>query len=135
MSAEQLPRDEPASHGAAAQQTAETPALVPLGGHFEGQIAVVGETRVDGSVRGALRGPGMLVLGPGARVEGTVDCASLDNSGEINGTVTVYGRARLGPGARLEGRLEAPILEVDNGALWNGTARVGDAEARPGKRV
>jgi cytoskeletal protein CcmA (bactofilin family) len=121
-----LHSEEPnASHGAAIQQTSETPALVPLDGRFEGQIAVVGETRIDGQVRGSLRGPGMLVLGPSARVEGPIECEVLESSGEIVGPVLARGRARLGPGTRFEGDLEAPVLEVDDDAVWNGVARVG----------
>jgi cytoskeletal protein CcmA (bactofilin family) len=114
-----------ASHGAAIQQTGETPALVPRDGHFEGQIAVVGRTRIDGEVLGSLRGPGTLVLGPSAHVEGPIECEVVDSSGAIFGCVTATRRVRLGPGARLEGDLEAPVLEVDDDAVWNGVARVG----------
>ena len=37
--------------------TGGSDALVPAGGVFEGQVAVVAETRVEGVVRGSLRGP------------------------------------------------------------------------------
>lgn len=126
MSAAPHSREPNASHGAAIQQTGETPALVPRGGCFEGQIAVVGETRIDGRVLGSLRGPGMLVLGPSAHVEGPIECEVVESSGHIVGPVTARSRARLGPGTRFEGDLEAPVLEVDDDAIWNGVARVGD---------
>ena len=122
--------DQNASHGAAIQQTGETPALVPRDGRFEGQIAVVGQTRIDGQVVGSLRGPGTLVLGSSARVEGPIECEVVDSSGEIIGSVRAQRRARLGPGTRFEGDLEAPVLEVDDDAVWNGVARVG----HPGRR-
>lgn len=126
MSADPHASEANTSHGAAIQQTGETPALVPRDGRFEGQIAVVGETRIDGQVLGSLRGPGMLVLGPSARVEGSIECEVVDSRGEIIGPVTARIRARLGPGTRFEGNLEAPVLEVDDDAVWNGAARVGD---------
>lgn len=100
------------------------PALVPEGGVFEGQIALLGETRIDGSVSGSLRGSGELVLGARARVEGLVDCDTLDSRGTIVGPVIVRNRARLLAGARVEGDLETPVLAVEEGALWNGRVRV-----------
>ncbi|MCP4904059.1 MAG: polymer-forming cytoskeletal protein [bacterium] len=100
-------------------------ALVPRGGLWEGQVAVVGSTLIDGAVNGSLRGPGELHLGPEGRIEGVIDCEIVDSQGEIIGPMTARGRARLGPGARFEGDLEAPVLEVDDDAVWNGDARIG----------
>ncbi len=130
MSAEPGSGEPNTSHGAAIQQTSETPALVPRDGRFEGQIAVVGETRIDGEVHGSLRGPGMLVLGASARIEGPIECEVVESSGEIIGPVTARSRVHLGPGTRFEGNLDAPLLEVDDDAVWNGVARVGDPGAR-----
>lgn len=104
---------------------ADAPPLVPEAGLFEGQIAVVGETRIAGTVIGSLRGPGLLRLDETASVEGPVECARLDCSGRIVGRVEAHRLARLGPGAQLEGDLEAPALEVDEAAHWRGRVRIG----------
>jgi len=99
--------------------------LVPRDGLWEGQVAVVGRTLIEGAVNGSLRGPGELVLSRGARVEGVIDCEVVDSQGEIIGPVVARTRAHLGPGTRLTGDLEAPVLEVDDDAEWNGAARIG----------
>lgn len=99
--------------------------LVPAGGSFEGQVALIGPTRIDGHVRGSLRGTGDLVVGAGARIEGRVDCDSISSEGEILGPVSVRTKARFGPGARLDGDLQAPSVFLDEDALWNGRATVG----------
>ncbi|GEM_PF-3369899 len=99
--------------------------LVPRGGLWEGQVAVVGRTVIEGTVHGSLRGPGELVLGRAARVEGAIECEVVDNQGEIIGPVVARTRVRLGPGTRLHGDLEVPLLEVDDDAEWNGAARIG----------
>lgn len=104
--------------------------LVPPGGAFEGQVAVVGTTRIEGSVRGSLRGPGHLRVGPEARVEGRVECESLESRGEIVGPVSVRTRARLGGRGRLDGDLHAPTVLLEDEAVWNGRAVVG-CEAEP----
>ncbi len=100
-------------------------ALVPRGGSFDGQVAIVGPTRIEGHVRGSLRGVGPLRVGSEARVEGRVECDALDSDGEIVGPVSVRTRARFGPGARLDGDLEVPIVAFDESAVWNGRALVG----------
>lgn len=100
-------------------------ALVPRGGSFEGQVAIVGPTRIEGSVRGSLRGPGELFVGSEARVEGRVECEGITSEGEILGPVAVRTKARFGPGARLDGDLQAPVVVFDEDAVWNGRAEIG----------
>jgi cytoskeletal protein CcmA (bactofilin family) len=100
-------------------------ALVPRGGCFEGRVALVGETIIDGTVVGSLRGTGELILGPEARVEGAVECDRITSRGHIDGPVVARRHAHLSGGARLDGDLEAPAIEIEGEVLWNGTARVG----------
>jgi len=110
---------------AATTHHADGPPLVPEEGLFEGQVAVVGETRIAGAVIGPLRGPGTLRLEPTAVVEGPIDCGALESTGRIVGCIRAHRRAHLGPGTHFEGDLEAPVLEVDDDAIWNGKARIG----------
>lgn len=105
-------------------------ALVPQGGAFDGQVAIVGPTRIEGRVRGSVRGRGDLRVGADARIEGRVECDALESDGEIQGPVAVRTRARFGPGARLDGDLEAPIVAFDEDAIWNGRAVVGGSTAK-----
>ena len=100
-------------------------ALVPSEGFFEGQVAILGATRLEGTVRGSLRGPGELIVGRRARVEGVIECGVVSSWGEIVGPVVVGERARFADGARFEGDLEAPIVEIEGDVIWNGNARVG----------
>jgi cytoskeletal protein CcmA (bactofilin family) len=99
--------------------------LIPADGVFEGQVSVQGETRVDGTIRGTLRGTGRLELGPESRVEGDIECEDVRSEGAIVGPVVAHRRAELGPGASLEGDIDAPAVEVADSAVWNGHARVG----------
>lgn len=101
------------------------PALVPAAGLFEGQVLVQGPTRIEGAVRGALRGPGTLAVGPGGRVEGAVQCADVHSQGLISGSIEAAGGVWLAPGSRSEGPLRAATLALDESAILNGEARVG----------
>lgn len=100
-------------------------ALVPEGGVFEGQVAVAGPTRIDGTVRGTLRGSGALLIGPNGQVEGKIDCAEVMSEGAVTGPIIAEHRACLGSGAHFEGDLTAPVLEVHDEAVWIGRARIG----------
>lgn len=102
--------------------------LVPREGFFEGLVAVLGETHVEGTVRGSLRGPGELVIGPEARVEGVVECGVVSSRGTIVGPVIARSRAHFGDGAHFDGDLDAPAVAVDGDVVWNGVARVGEAD-------
>ncbi len=106
-------------------------ALVPEGGVFEGQVALVGETRIDGWIRGRVRGEGRLLLGPTGRIDGVVECDEVDSEGVVQGPIHALHRLRLGPAARVEGAVEAPSIEVCPTAVWNGTARVGMQPIHP----
>jgi len=99
--------------------------LVPREGYFEGLVAIVGQTRIEGTVRGSLRGTGTLVLGPEARVEGAVECDVVSSRGVMIGPVVARIRAHFADGAHFEGDLDAPAVEVDGDVVWNGVARVG----------
>lgn len=99
--------------------------LVPREGFFEGQVAIFGRTRVEGTVRGSIRGSGELILGPAARVEGLVECDVVSSRGAIVGPVIARIRAHFGDGAHFEGDLDAPVVEVQGDVVWNGVARVG----------
>ena len=99
--------------------------LVPADGVFEGQIAILGETRIDGTVRGTLRGNGRLALGPAGRIEGIIECEEVRSQGAIVGPVVAHCSVHLGPGAVMDGDLDTPRVEVSDSAIWNGVARVG----------
>lgn len=115
-----------AAIGAGWTVSGERCALVPSGGEFEGQVAVLGETYIEGSVWGSLRGPGDLVLAPEARIEGLIECEAIASQGEVIGPIVVRSRARFSGAARLDGDLEAPVIQVEDDVVWNGRARIGE---------
>lgn len=99
--------------------------LVPAGGSFEGQIALLGTTHIEGTVQGSIRGPGALVVQPEATVEGLIDCDALDCRGRVRGPVTARTHVRLAAGSEIEGDLDTPALSMHPESVWNGAARIG----------
>lgn len=107
------------------------PPLIPAAGFFEGEVVVQGTTRIEGAVRGALRGRGRLAVGPGARIDGEVECDEVESHGLILGSLEAVGGVWLGPGSRCQGSIRAHTLVLEDTAIWDGEARVGPP--KPGR--
>ncbi len=121
-----------ASAGMPRMVAPETMALVPAGGRFEGEVALLGDSRIDGQVHGSVRGGGTLRIGPDALIEGALECDEVEIEGQIRGPIVARSRLALGPGAQVDGDVETPSLELCEGAVWNGRARVGGIASEPG---
>jgi len=102
-------------------------ALVPRGARFSGLVAFRDSDPVvvEGRLRGAVVGAGMLEVGESGHVEGQIEVALLRVAGEIQGRVRVRERAELLPTARVTGELRTPKLLLAEGCLLQGRCRTG----------
>ena len=75
--------------------------LVPAGGVFEGQIAIMGQTCIEGTVRGSLCGTGELELG---KVKASRHRNLKTNDPRIIGSIQAYARGLWGRVAAEDGR-------------------------------
>ena len=103
-------------------------ALVPENTYFTGPVFFDDAAEILGVVEGPVRGPGSLVVGPGARVKGPVEVADLILAGEVEGEVVAGERASLLEGATLRGTLRSPRVRIDEGAHLDGPCRIGPVE-------
>lgn len=101
--------------------------LLGPGTRFEGLLTFRGGVRVDGVLRGEVRGSGRLVLGPSAEVDARVEVDEIVLSGRLHGEVRARQRAELLEGAELVGRLVAPRLTMADGARLQGPCTTGPA--------
>jgi len=102
-------------------------ALIPSGARFEGLVAFrhADPVRVDGELRGAVVGAGLLEIGESARVEGRIEVAQLRVAGAVEGRVRARERAELLPTARVNGELRTPRLTLAEGCLLQGRCQTG----------
>jgi cytoskeletal protein CcmA (bactofilin family) len=100
--------------------------VVGEGARFEGKVAVRGDARVDGEVRGEIRTDGTLVIGASGRVQAEVEAGDALIEGELAGTLRAKGRIEVAAGARVEGSLDAPRLVVREGAVICARVRMGE---------
>lgn len=101
-------------------------AFLGSGTEFSGDLQFSGTVRIDGRFTGSIRSEGVLVLGRSAVIEGEIIVGRLSSNGTIRGNVTVLEKAWLQANSRLEGSLKTARLEVENGALVEGSVSMSD---------
>ena len=90
----------------------------------KGEFTSLTDVRVDGNVNGKIYSAGRIVVGEGAVIEGTILCSDLDLWGKVKGDVYVKNLLSIKNGAAVDGNLRIRRLEVEIGAVINGTCKM-----------
>ena len=117
------------------------PAAPPLVGDgysvLDAQLTVVGDIetdgtlRVDGRLQGSVRRAGVVILGAGAVVEGSIAAAEVVVGGSVTGDIRATQRVELQPTAVVTGDIEAGTILIQEGGVLRGRLCVRPAEALP----
>ena len=99
-------------------------ALLGQGSKFEGKLTFEGTVQIDGEFYGDISSEGELLVGPTAKIEGTIQVASAKISGEVVGSITTAGALELQPSARVTGELNVDALIVERGAYFDGQVKM-----------
>jgi cytoskeletal protein CcmA (bactofilin family) len=99
------------------------------GSFFQGDLSFEETFRIDGRFEGTIKSGAELILGDGAEVVGEIEVARLSVNGSLKGTVRARERVELHPRARVEADLTTPILKIEEGAVFEGTCRMGERPA------
>jgi len=103
----------------------EITAFLGAGTQYNGQFNFQGIVRIDGGVNGDIFSDGTLVLGEEGVVEGRIFVGRLVSNGSIVGDVVATDRIALNKNSRLKGNLRAPIVVIEDGAIFNGRVTTG----------
>jgi len=98
--------------------------LIGAGTVIEGNISFTGGLRIDGEVRGNVKGtgeePATLVISEHAIIHGEVNASHLVINGSVNGPVHSSNFLELQARARVTGDVEYSTLEMQLGAIVQG---------------
>lgn len=98
---------------------------------FEGKLAFLGTVRVEGRFSGEVRSEGTLVVAAGGDVGGEIDVGRLIVAGGVaRAEVTAREFVEIHPGGRLIGTVTTPSLQIEKGAVFDGTCRMPDEPER-----
>jgi cytoskeletal protein CcmA (bactofilin family) len=92
---------------------------------IKGDIKSDGDIRIDGALEGNLECKGRVVLGPDARVKGTVRCRLADIMGNLEGEIFASELMTLKNTAVINGDLTMGKLSVEPGAQFTGKCTMG----------
>jgi cytoskeletal protein CcmA (bactofilin family) len=99
-------------------------AMLSKESEVSGKLSFTGPTRIDGRLRGEVRGSDMLVIGEQGYVNGTIHATTLVVLGRVDGDVLGAERVEIGPRGALRGSVETRALVVHDGGQLDGDCHV-----------
>jgi len=90
-----------------------------------GDCETDGTIRIEGTVEGSVRAGKAVVVGKDGLVKGDVATQDAVISGRITGTLSADSRLEVQATARIEGEVKARRLQLEEGAVLNGTVNMG----------
>ena len=92
---------------------------------LEGNLVFEGSLFMNGHAKGAIESRnGAIVVGEDAVIHADVFVRSATINGEIKGTIRATERIELHPPARVYGDLNAPVVVIDAGVIFEGNCTI-----------
>lgn len=91
---------------------------------FEGKLSFTGAVRIDGRFKGEIESEGTLIVGESAQVESDVHISRIIISGEFKGNISAKTRIEIHAPGRVFGNLQAPVVVIDEGVIFEGNCRM-----------
>jgi cytoskeletal protein CcmA (bactofilin family) len=91
---------------------------------FEGKLTYTGAVRLDGRFKGVIRSDDTLIVGETGRIEGEIHVGITIIQGEVVGNVYGKERVELHHPGRMIGNITAPVVIMDEGAIFEGNCKM-----------
>jgi cytoskeletal protein CcmA (bactofilin family) len=120
---------------APAAASSEARAYLDRGSKISGKLYFDGPARIDGEVDGEITAKDSLIVGETAIITAQIKAASIVVAGKVSGDITGSQRIEIRPSARVAGNLAAPILVIQEGALFEGHCSMQPEGTREDRKV
>ena len=114
---------------------AEGRAYLDRGSKIHGKVSFEGPARIDGEVDGEISAKDSVVIGESAVVTAQIRAASVTVGGKVSGDITATQRIEIRPAAKVSGNITAPVLVVQEGALFEGHCSMQPADVREDRKI
>jgi cytoskeletal protein CcmA (bactofilin family) len=104
--------------------------IVGPGMRIVGDCETDGTVRIEGTIQGSVRAGKAVVVGKEGSVEGDIFTQDAVVSGRIVGSLMAESRLEVQASAKIEGEIKARRMQLDEGAVLNGTVTMGQAAAK-----
>ena len=101
--------------------------FLDAGSHLRGELHFDDTFRIEGRLTGKVDSDGDLYVGQGGEVQGEVRVGRLFVTGKIDAKIQAQ-RVEVAAGGQLRGEVSTPCLVIDEGAIFEGQARMVERE-------
>jgi cytoskeletal protein CcmA (bactofilin family) len=109
--------------------------IIGAGMTIEGDSETDGSLRIEGTVRGSVRAGKSVVVGRDGLVDGSIYTQDAVISGRVSGGIHAVSRLELLATSEVSGEIEAPRMQVEEGAKVHGQVTVGAAAGESASQV
>ena len=107
--------------------------IIGAGMTLIGDTETDGSLRIEGTVRGNVRAGKSVVIGKDGLVDGTIFTQDAVIAGRVLGGIHAESRLELQSTSEVSGEIEAPRMQVEEGAKVQGQVAVGGSALKPVK--
>jgi cytoskeletal protein CcmA (bactofilin family) len=101
--------------------------LIGTGTTITGDIVSNGDVRIDGVLKGNIRGTAKILIGQDGVVEGDIEGQQADIMGRVEGKIVVRELLNLRSNAVIKGDIRAGKLQIEPTVVFNGQCQMGEA--------
>jgi cytoskeletal protein CcmA (bactofilin family) len=112
-------------------RTGDLTAFIDEGSEIEGKYTFSGTVLLNGTFRGEIVSTDTLIIGDKGVVHATVQAGVVFISGQLVGNLVATERVELRGAARVVGDVEAPVVVVEEGVLFEGHCRMTQGHPMP----
>jgi len=120
-----------ATSGKAGQPAGVGLSIIGAGMTVHGDVETAGVVKVEGIVNGHVTAGHQVLIAKGGQIDGDVDTGEAVIGGVVHGAVRAQQRVEVQSGAIVQGDVTTKRIAVAEGAVLNGTVRMGDVEEAP----
>jgi len=99
-------------------------AFIDEGSEIEGRYTFSGTVMLNGRFKGEISSTDMLIIGDKGVMNGNIRAGQVLINGEVVGNVSAAERVELKRAARVFGDVEAPVVVVEEGVIFEGHCRM-----------
>jgi cytoskeletal protein CcmA (bactofilin family) len=100
-------------------------AFIDQGSEFEGKLSFKDTVRIDGRFSGEISSENTLIVGESGEIEANIKSKTVAVSGSVVGNVNATSKVVVHKTGRIEGDIEAASIVIEEGAIINGTVKMG----------
>jgi cytoskeletal protein CcmA (bactofilin family) len=116
--------------GKAAGKGSDLSAYIDEASQIEGKYTFSGTVMLNGRFTGEIVSDDTLIIGEKGVVQANIRAGVVLVSGEVTGNITGGQRVELRGSARVFGDVEAPVIVVDEGVLFDGHCRMAKGKSQ-----